>query len=80
MTTKSLVLQKLLSKEWVTNWELATIFPQGSKGFLSWGQRLRQIRSEMLKIGGNVVTRHKSGGTYEYHLIKPEENGQIKFY
>jgi hypothetical protein len=79
-TTKDKVYQKLLSQEWVKNYELAMLFPQGSKGFLSWSQRLREIRAEQTKLGGGIKVRHDKGGTYSYHLVKPEQNGQIKFY
>lgn len=72
MSVKTKVLAKLQSQEWTTSGEFEDMFPKGKPGHLSWDQRLRDIRKEMVAKKGDVASRKKSGNTWEYKLINPE--------
>jgi hypothetical protein len=72
MSVKNKVWAKLKSQEWTTSGEFEDMFPKGTPGHMSWDQGLRDIRKEMVAKGGDVISRRKSGSTWEYKLLEPE--------
>jgi hypothetical protein len=76
MSVEIKVLALLNNKEWVSAEDFELVFPPKTEGHLSWPQRLRGLR----KLGYRIIKRRKYVHTFEYHLIQPEQNGQIKFY
>lgn len=84
MSVKSEVLDLLQRKAWVSVSDFESIFPPGTEGHLSWGQRMRELRAEGMRIDKRLKVGSKH--TFEYSLIKPEErkvfeerNGQMAF-
>ena len=72
MTVQEKVLAMLKAKVWTTSGEFEDAFPKGTPGHMSWDQRLRDIRKEMVAKGGDVLSRIHSGKTWEYRLIEPD--------
>lgn len=70
----------MLEKKQATNAEIAE-YMRGTKGQLSWGQRLRDLRQELIKEGGNLECEEIRPGIYLYKVIPPatkvEPNGQL---
>lgn len=71
MSAKSKIWQFLLDKGEATNAQIAD-FMRGSKGQLSWGQRLRELRQELQAKGGDLTCREIKTGIYLYKVIMPE--------
>jgi len=71
MSSKSRLWQFILEKKSITNAEIAE-FMHGSKGQLSWGQRLREIRKEWQQRGGDLICKEERPGIYRYTLLMPE--------
>ena len=67
MSVKDEVLFLLRDRDWVSVEDFEKIFPPKAEGHLSWGQRLRQLRSEGYKIIKRKKTDCKH--TYEYKLV-----------
>ena len=59
----------LLMKGKATNAEIAELV-RGTKGQLSWGQRLRDIRKDLQKKGKNLVCKEVRTGIYLYSIIE----------
>ena len=70
MSVKDEVLYLLRDRVWVSAEDFEKIFPPKAEGHLSWGQRLRQLRSE----GYKIIKRRKENckHTFEYHLVSEE--------
>jgi hypothetical protein len=64
MSVKDEVLYLLRDRDWVSCEDFELLFPPKTEGHLSWGQRLRQLRTE----GYKIIKRRKYGHTFEYHL------------
>jgi len=60
-----------MDKGEATNAQIAE-FMRGSKGQLSWGQRLREIRKELIAKGGDLECKEIKPGIYLYKVILPE--------
>ena len=58
----------LMQKGSATNAEIAELL-RGQPGQLSTGQRLREIRQELIAQGGNLECREIRTGIYEYKVI-----------
>lgn len=70
MSVKDEVLFLLRDRDWVSVEDFEKLFPPKTEGHISWGQRLRQLRSE----GYRIIKRRKTDckHTFEYHL-QPNE-------
>lgn len=70
MSVKNEVLFLLRNKDWVDVSDFERLFPPGTQGHMSYGQRLRELRSE----GHIIIKRLKlnSMHTFEYHLVTEE--------
>jgi hypothetical protein len=71
MSSKSRLWQFLSNKGQATNSEIAEFF-RGSKGQLSWSQRLREIRKDLIAKGGDLTCKELKQGIYLYKVIMPE--------
>ena len=71
MSSKSRLWQFLINKGQATNAEIAE-FMRGTKGQLSWGQRIRELRQELQAKGGDLTCQELKTGIYLYKIIKPE--------
>jgi hypothetical protein len=71
MSAKSRIWQFLMDKGAATNAEIAE-FMRGTRGQLSWGQRLREIRQELQARGGNLICSEVRPGIYKYQVIIPQ--------
>jgi len=71
MNSKSRLWQFLSDKGQATNAQIAEFF-RGTKGQLSWGQRLRELRQELQAKGGDLTCREIKPGIYLYKIIQPE--------
>jgi len=71
MSSKSKLWQFLLDRGQATNSEIAE-FMRGSKGQLSWGQRLRELRKDLQRKGGNLTCHEVKPGIYLYKVLLPE--------
>lgn len=71
MSSKSRLWQYLLVKGEATNAQIAD-FMRGSKGQLSWGQRIRELRKELIAKGGSLECSEIKRGIYLYKVIPPE--------
>jgi hypothetical protein len=67
MSVKSEVLNLLREKEWVSVEDFELLFPPKTEGHISWGQRLRELRTD----GYIIIKRRKENckHTFEYHLV-----------
>ena len=72
MSVKDEVLFLLRDRDWVYVEDLERLFPPKTEGHLSWGQRLRQLRTE----GHRIIKRKKENfkHTWEYRLVGPAES------
>jgi hypothetical protein len=71
MNSKSRLWQYLSERGEATNAEIAEFF-RGTRGQLSWGQRLREIRKELQAKGGDLTCRELRPGIYSYKVVYPE--------
>lgn len=71
MNSKSRLWQFLSDKGEATNAQIAEFF-RGTKGQLSWSQRLREIRKDLQRKGGDLVCKEIRTGIYLYKIIYPE--------
>lgn len=71
MNAKARLWQFLSSKGSATNVEIAS-FMRGSKGQLSWGQRLRELRQELQAKGKDLDCKALRPGIYLYTIVNPE--------
>jgi len=71
MNSKSRLWQFLMDKGQATNAQIAE-FMRGSRGQLSWGQRLRELRKELQAKGGDLTCQEVKPGIYLYKVIQPE--------
>lgn len=67
MSVKDEVLFLLRDKDWVSVEDFEKLFPPKTEGHLSWGQRLRELRTD----GYRIIKRKKEDckHTFEYHLV-----------
>jgi len=72
MSAKNKIWQYLIThNNQATNAELAD-WLRGQKGQLSIGQRLREIRKDLIAKGGDLTCREIKTGIYLYKVIMPE--------
>lgn len=72
MSSKSRIWQFLAETGSRTNVEIAN-FVRGTKGQLSWGQRLRDIRKELIARGDNLECKEIRPGIYKYTIVRGNE-------
>jgi hypothetical protein len=73
MNSKSRIWQFLSERGEATNAEIAS-FMRGSKGQLSWGQRLREIRQELQAKGQDLACKECRPGIYRYTIVRGEKS------
>ena len=77
MSSKDKIWQYLITHDnQATNAQLAD-WLRGSKGQLSWGQRLRELRQELQAKGGDLTCRELRPGIYLYKIIEPHKETQM---
>lgn len=71
ITSKERIKEFLMSRMCCTNAEIAE-FMRGYPGQLSWGQRLRDIRKELIAEGGDLECKEVRPGIYQYKVVLPK--------
>jgi len=68
MTAKQRLWQYLIThNRQAYNYELAGCLV-GNKGYLAWGQIVRDLRKDLKKIGKDLLCEKKEGGVYLYRI------------
>lgn len=73
VSSKERIKAYLMKRVTATNAEIAEHL-RGTPGQLSWGQRLREIRQELIAEGGDLRCVELRPGIYEYRVVTPELN------
>jgi hypothetical protein len=71
VSSKDRIKEYLMRRVSATNAEIAE-YMRGTPGQLSWGQRIREIRQELIAEGGDLKCSEVRPGIYLYRVITPD--------